>query len=629
MTTDPYRDALAELLTAYDRNDRAGCEVGLQLCKRKDVKDGFALLARYFKGRIGRESVLQRCVEAEPSHPLHQAVRALALAGALPSTPWAPVFQVAPPKRWVTRLMVSRHAPVVYAVEADGRVSVWSLETGELVVDLALPGGKKTKASELVELADGTLRVVASDGVVVERAPGGRAFVKVFALGDVSRGWARSPDLRLHVTRPEFQPVEQDGVKVHRIAVHDVVARTTRELRLPIDYPWSTFVWTEWEGGRGALIGKRSFQTGPDEWQEEHSLFLIDPVTASFEQIKFAQELQYIDVGARPGTLKLTAESGELEYDLKTRESKELRDEGARAGWGEVALGDGLRYDLRARTIFDAEERVVGGYALAGDPHATVAAWDAARGQLVLAGGDPAVALTIVRPWDPRREDAAPPAAAAPPEPLAWARPGVRLEVSIADFDAEDTYTFAVLAAEDGLALAIHMGDEVVAEAARFSEAALESATKTVSIAQGGADVDLSEEQTKVVPPIVIARASAAKLAAGKALAWKSAWSDGAKLAGATRETCVVRVDGAERRVAAITATADEVTLTVLDDPRWPLVLARVEGDCHVRIESIDTSRAGAAAPAEPAEPAAPKAAKAKAAKAKAAKAGAPRRAGA
>ena len=599
MTNDPYRGALAELFAAYAQGTRVGAEAGARLSKRKDLKDGLALLARDFKHQRNLEFVLQRCVEAEASHPLHQAVRALALAGALPMRPWTPIAGDARPKRWITRLLVSTRAPEVYAVESEGRVSVWSLTTGALEVDLALPGGKKARASKLVELASGALRVAASDGVIVERAPGARAFTRLMALDEVRYGWASSPDLRFHVTRPESQPVED----THGIVCHDVEARTSRQIRLPTDYV-DNLTWIDGAGGRVAMAGRRSIQAGPDEWREEHALFLVDPAHATFEQLPFAQELRSVDAGKRPGTLRLTLvgvdtegyeESSDVEFDLATRATTPAPEEEGR-DWRYVPMDGGLRYDVLRSAIVDADDRIVGGYLLAEDPHHKLAVWDAPRGQLVLAGGDPATALTIVRPYDPAREGAAP--AAPPPEPLAWARPGVRLSYEISDFDATDTYTFEVLEADGGLSLAIHMGAEQVAAAARFSDAALESATKIVAIAQGGADVDLRKEQTKALPPIVLARAGAAKLAAGKSLAWKSEWSEPGKLEGAARETCVVRVDGAERPLAAITASSEQTTLTVLDDLRWPLVLARVEGDCHVRLEAIDTSRAGTAEPA-------------------------------
>jgi predicted DNA-binding WGR domain protein len=625
MTNDPYRDALAELFAAYAQGTRVGAEAGARLSKRKDLKDGLALLARDFKHQRNLEFVLQRCVEAEPSHPLHQAVRALALAGALPMRPWTPIAGDARPKRWITRLLLSTRAPEVYAVESEGRVSVWSLTTGALEVDLALPGGKKARASKLVELASGALRVAASDGVIVERAPGARAFTRVMALDEVRYGWVSSPDLRFHVTRAESQSVED----TLGLVCHDVEARTSREIRLPTDSV-DNLAWIDWAGGRVAMAGRRSIQAGPDEWREEHALFLVDPAHATFEQLPFAQELRSVDAGKRPGTLRLTLvgedaegyeESSDVEFDLATRATTPAPEEEGR-DWRYVPMDGGLRYDVLRSAIVDADDRIVGGYLLAEDPHHKLAVWDAPRGQLVLAGGDPATALTIVRPYDPAREGAAP--AAPPPEPLAWARPGVRLSYEISDFDA--TYTFEVLEADGGLSLAIHMGAEQVAAAARFSAAALESATKIVAIAQGGADVDLRKEQTKVLPPIVLARAGVAKLAAGKSLAWKSEWSEPGKLEGAARETCVVRVDGAERPLAAITASSEQTTLTVLDDLRWPLVLARVEGDCHVRLEAIDTSRAGTAAAPDPAkaEPAAR--AKADAPAAPAAASGAARR---
>ena len=268
-----------------------------------------------------------------------------------------------------------------------------------------------------------------------------------------------------------------------------------------------------------------------------------------------------------------------------------------------LRLPDGRRYDFARGTLADAAGVQQTAFKLTEEPFGRVAAWDPARGQFVLGGNDPGVPVTVFAPFDPARGARAP--APAVTAPLTWARPGTVLTYELADFDAQDTWRFEVLEADAALALKIVMDeDELVAASARFSASALDDATAFVRLQQGGSNVDLAVEQHEVVPPIVLSRARAAKLAKGKSLPFESEWTEKTTLDSKGATVAHVRVDGAERAVAAHAAADDGgVSLTVLADPRWPLVIERVEGDCFVRLVEVDTGRAtpapvAAAAPA-------------------------------
>ncbi len=607
MSVDVHRTALAELLAAYAKGPREGAELGAALAERKDLKDSFAQIAKVLKYRDAQHLIIQRCFEADPDHPLHQAARALAAADALPGTPWVSIASAGQPKRWIIGLALSRREPAVYAREIDSRVSLWSTERGEHLVDLALPGGKKDVAVVLHETDEGVLRCLTRSGHLLARGPGEKAFTKLLEVGNTRHAWAACPELRWLINQIDFQPVEEGGAAAQRVGLHDAVSRTSREVRVPINYPEGKFHWVPLEGGRFLIGGRRS----RDDDTEVHSLSLLDPVTGAVTTLPLVGEIQDLALGTRPNTVRLSlvtrdaegeeVDTREVEYDLATRTESlvaETEAEDEERDDRTLQLDGGLRFDAYTGRFLDGEDRITAAYLLADDPYTKVAAWDAARQSVVYAGGDPPTALVVLRRYDPDAVKAAPVAPAA--EPLPWTHPGAMLTYALSDFDASDTYTFEVLDSDPGLTLQIRMDDQLVAAHARFSVQALERADRPVALAQGGADVDLSQEQTKVVPPIMLSRASAAALRAGRDLTWKSEWTGTTTLSGASPELVRVRVDEVERPVAARTARNDDVILTFLDDPQWPLVLSRAEGDCFLRLETIELPRSarGAVTPA-------------------------------
>jgi predicted DNA-binding WGR domain protein len=615
MTNDAVREALRAILVALQTNWKEGKELGAATVKKKDLKEAFAPIAAFFKWGPPADLLVQTALELPASAPLHVAARALVAEGAITSTPWVNITASAQPKRWVQGLLVDRTEARVYAIEEGLRISVWSLEDGAHLSDLTVPGKKAARGADkpgvhrLVQVEDGTLRALTSHGVIAECARGAKTFTQVMEIGGVRLGCAMRDDLGFIVNQLDFQPVEKDGTKHQRIAVHDVAARTSKEITNPFDYPSSQWLWE----GEGALLGaRRTFSTGPTEndWKTEYAIVRI---TGTGEVTTFAAPGEISNpVMIAPGKLyaQLMREDTEgshystIELDLATQAFVEVprMDSTSHTLW--VRGGpEGLAYDRASQRILQADGTPVFGYAIPGGPHNRYAAWDAARGQLVLAGNDPEVPLTIIAPYSASRAEAAP----SPVEtaPLHWARAGVVLTYDIADFDAADTYRFEVLASDAGLALKIVMDEsEVVAEHARFAEAALDAAKKQVSIQQGGADVDLTVEQTSTVPPILLPRASHKKLAAGKSAPWKSEWSEAKSLEPSSKGPVMITVDGAPHAVATLKAGADGAEVTVLNDARWPLVIERVEGDCHLRLVSIELAKATEAAAAPKAAPA-------------------------
>ena len=167
--TGPVQAALTEILTAYRVGLAQGQASGAKLAKKKDLAEAFAPVAKLFKW-ASQERVVQGCLELPADHPLHRAAAALRANGTIDWVPWITISPAGQPKRWTSALLISNVAPVVYARENAPNVSVWSLETGAHVADLALPGKKQGVARALVELPDGTLRALTMDGVIAERA---------------------------------------------------------------------------------------------------------------------------------------------------------------------------------------------------------------------------------------------------------------------------------------------------------------------------------------------------------------------------------------------------------------------------------------------------------------------------
>lgn len=594
--------ALEQLLAAYGPDAKSNQEAKAlvaALTKQKALKDALSPLAKLFKYGARIERILQICVELPPSHPLHEAARVVLSRPDCPYRPYVAVPAAGQPKRWSTQLVPGRHEPVVYVVEDRPVIALWSVETGAHLLDLKVPAAKGSTVRALVELADGRLRVISSCGVVSERSPGGKSLVKRHEIGATKPGWAASPDLRFHVRQPAFQPEDGPDGPVQQLVVHDLEAGTTRAFRFPGSYLCDRFFRAT--PTTVVIGGYRNVEVTPDEWHAMPFVLVVDLAAQTLVQHALAHpdhQVWMLFPAQRQGHVKvqLTPMVGHewrwLELDLASGATAPAEPEpDATPASGVRCAGGQLTYHLYRHTFVDEAGRVVGGYQLPGEPHNTLAAYDALRDRLIVAGSDPATPVFVLVPYDP----AAAAAQAAPaPElrPLSWAQPGAVLRYALADFDAADEWTFTVVAVGDELVLAVAMEDERVSEGARFTAAALDGAARFVELAQGGADVDLAAPIEGRVPPILLSRAMMKKLAGKKKLSYVSAWSKKVTLEPGSPGVGSVRQNGMEERVATLSAASEDgATLVVLDDPRWPLVLERLEGDCYIRLIEITLPR--------------------------------------
>lgn len=600
---DLIQDALSQYLASFDLMYPQMKEVTLALLKRKGVKEAFAPLASQIKHFvIRREVIFQRMLELPTTEPLHQAAVALLEQGGIAWKPWAALPVPPQPKRETGSLVVSKVTPVVYACELAARVSVWSLQTGLHEADLAIPGGKDNRVSSLVELPDGTLRAVLLSGQLAERTDGAKAFKEVLPLAPLRNGWAASADLARILCQLALDPVTTAIGDELPFALFDAKTQQRQEFRLPLSGTQGGFVRS---GDYVVIAGYRYVATESDEVStQQYSIVVVNLQTGEVRQAPFGStDVDLMGAGHSDGLVRIR--SVRAVADTRVLELQDLNvetllltpapPEPEVSTAHRLSMSEGHSYDPHDGVIRDAEGSQLSTVKLAG-AYRTFAAWDSARGQLVIAGNDPAVAVTVYAPFDAARVKDSP--APVQTKLLPWTQPGTVLTYEIADFDAQDTWHFEVLPADVGLALKILMDEEVVAECARFSEKALADATTFIELAQGGANGDLTKEQHKCVPPLVLSRAGYRKLAAGRKLTHASAWSEKTTLTAGSTTTGHVLVNGADQAVSILTATSEDgVVLTVLADAEWPLVIERNESDCFVRLLSIDTSRATDASP--------------------------------
>jgi predicted DNA-binding WGR domain protein len=241
--------------------------------------------------------------------------------------------------------------------------------------------------------------------------------------------------------------------------------------------------------------------------------------------------------------------------------------------------------------LCDREGNVLATYTLFDDHNVLTTSIDEVNGRLLIAGSNVPLPVLMVAPYDPDRA----PARSAEPvatTALDWARPGAVLRYAIADFDADDEYTFEVLEAGANLRLRVSAGATEVASNLRFGAKALERAKRFVAIAQESLDVDASVLQDDRVPPFLLSRGSARTLRDGGELPLSTEWTDEETLE-AHPALARVTIDGVEQTVSAYEASSGgSVRLTFLADPTWPLLVERVEGDCSVQLLGVDLSRA-------------------------------------
>jgi hypothetical protein len=226
-------DALKQLLEAPDV-----AAVGAKLAKQKDLKAAFAPIAKSLAW-APIERIVQTCLEQSGDHPLHLAARSLVTDGTIAWRVFAPVA-TAQPKREVRRLALSTRTPHVFAFEARPVISVWSLETGAHVEDLKLVGSKNAFVLDHGEAADGTLRVLTSEGLVLERKPAANVLTKVKDLGKVHHGCATSSDLSSILVASGGEPAVKDDGDWISLQLHRLPGKQT-EIEVPLSWANSTF----------------------------------------------------------------------------------------------------------------------------------------------------------------------------------------------------------------------------------------------------------------------------------------------------------------------------------------------------------------------------------------------------
>jgi hypothetical protein len=201
--------------------------------------------------------------------------------------------------------------------------------------------------------------------------------------------------------------------------------------------------------------------------------------------------------------------------------------------------------------------------------------------------------------------------------------PGRTLTFTVADFDAEDSYSFNVTeASQSKLAVRCTMrngGDDLdLAEGDPVEEAvgelvvkenALERAQGLVNLSQGGFigitfDTATRERAYDCLEgaldqhalPCLLTRESFAALKEGRAVALQPVWDspDLDVFEVIESRPVPVTIDGMQTRVPALHVEGREsgVSLTVVDDPIWPLVVSRLEcgGDNFWKLDAIQST---------------------------------------
>lgn len=185
--------------------------------------------------------------------------------------------------------------------------------------------------------------------------------------------------------------------------------------------------------------------------------------------------------------------------------------------------------------------------------------------------------------------------------------PGVALHYEMADFDVCDLYCFVLQSTDDGLAFTSAMGsgedDDVYEEGepVHMPSTVLTDARAVAVLSQGSwlnANLEYPEldEATGAItlinlPPFLVSRAVLRELRAGGTRLrseWAAEGADPAPLTLTKRTTATIERDGETIEVDVLVAAGDEMTLMIVDDDDYPLVIERVEGDNFWRLQKID-----------------------------------------
>lgn len=167
---------------------------------------------------------------------------------------------------------------------------------------------------------------------------------------------------------------------------------------------------------------------------------------------------------------------------------------------------------------------------------------------------------------------------------------GMGLQYSMADFDVNDPYTFTIRDAGEGLSVHFQMGSSDEGDLV-FTPDAIARATKWVGIAQGGAllpDGESSAAIRTAVPPFLVSRAVFLALRSGGATV-HSEWGSGELEVQAVPAKRTIRIGARSVEVPILHATGDDITIDIVDDPRWPLVIEHSEcgGDNFWKLHKV------------------------------------------
>lgn len=156
-----------------------------------------------------------------------------------------------------------------------------------------------------------------------------------------------------------------------------------------------------------------------------------------------------------------------------------------------------------------------------------------------------------------------------------------------ADFDADDVYVFSSRLSDEG-DLAVKFTGTAGEGGFVCAAAAIESGGEKIHIAQGGTSLSQSdgpvedEAATQAFPPFLLSRSLFRSLKAGQTIAWPTVLTGDGKTVAVTRTGVGSRkipVLGKRQAVPTIEARGEDVSLVILDNEAWPLILVDQEAD--------------------------------------------------
>lgn len=180
-------------------------------------------------------------------------------------------------------------------------------------------------------------------------------------------------------------------------------------------------------------------------------------------------------------------------------------------------------------------------------------------------------------------------ASSAEAKPLTGLSPWMSMGLAFrsADFDADDIYIITCRI-DDAGDLAIQFSGTAGDGQFVCAAAAIESGTEKIHLAQGGASLSRNnghvdeKAPTLAFPPFLLSRSLFAALKAGESIAWPTVLTGNGQTVAVMKTGSGTRrltVNGKRQPVPTIEAKGADVTLIVLDDANWPLILVDDEAD--------------------------------------------------